>query len=336
LITTELGTHYILPVDGRKPLLLEGNLKLYEPRHQPACWTLNCRAWSPNGIDRAYIDESGIVELVYDKTLPGQALLFSTTSDSIAVWNQADEQLQLQIYVLPYQSSPIQVNEAQLFNAFDLALNELKPRIAAWSPDGRRLAFSDDRGVWLWDALTPAALPELLTNQPASILGFSPLGRYLVLDDGSDGQSIDLVSRSSLPKGVFSPDDRLLATLGEESKLLQLTPYYELSSDFPGLLERIQWMDSNSYYAQVCFHPENSCEVMFELVYPAFQSIGPQSRMFDVSPEAGLIATVQDDATVQIMQRNGRPFIERNLRPWLDADIADIEWLPSLFYHAAK
>ena len=53
-----------------------------------------------------------------------------------------------------------------------------RPALAAFSPDGRLLVTTNDKGVWLWDASTGALVTKL--DRSRSPAHFSPDGRLLV------------------------------------------------------------------------------------------------------------------------------------------------------------
>ncbi|MAS36586.1 MAG: hypothetical protein CL610_21455 [Anaerolineaceae bacterium] len=338
LITTESGTHYLLPVDGADPVIVTDEDWLFRlRRHKPACWQTDCKAWSPNGIDQAALSTDGIITMTYGAPIPGEALLFSATSDAMAIWQRTPDGIQLQIHTLMYRRlNAMQDDNVALFQTFDLELEQIAPESAAWSPDGRMLAFRDDRGVWLWDALNPDAEPELLTDVPQPIRGFSPMGRYLVLGEGSAGYSLDLVTGEHLPPGLFSADDRLLLTYEPAFQLIQLTPYFANDNQPPvgDQVLKAAWKDSHTYITLICpdATDQTRCRVLSQGqimiegngIYPGYD--------FAYEAQTNMLAIVKDPQTITLQINRPYGVYDRELGDILDGPIRTVEWLPALFW----
>lgn len=83
-----------------------------------------------------------------------------------------------------------------------------------WSSDSRWLAYSDARGLWLWDVFTQApqhVLPASLDGQQIPYARFfSPSGRYLAVSMGEQHFIMDRFSGLVFPDGVIRPDERML------------------------------------------------------------------------------------------------------------------------------
>ena len=99
---------------------------------------------------------------------------------------------------------------------------------AAWSPDGRHLAFGDDRTLWVWDAAgASGVMRTVLDEYPSSItsIDWSTDGEYIVLG-GGDGTVGVIYAVGGLVRAplelytpgvvevTWSPDGQRLATYG--------------------------------------------------------------------------------------------------------------------------
>jgi WD40 repeat protein len=148
----------------------------------------------------------------------GQDLAVADESGAVKLWDIRQ----------PQAAHPLEVLDHDLGNAlFHVGL----------SPDGKRLAVSGDRGVFLWEA-GAAGQPRFvrghsITNESVWSFQFSPGGRLLlghqdarlVLWDVEAGQMTTFPPgdpASSASGAAFFPDGRRLALVIEEGKLLQV------------------------------------------------------------------------------------------------------------------
>lgn len=343
LLTTTAGSRYLLPVDGSEPLALTLEDMRTLRRYNPGCHSIDCAGFSPNGIDNAFLhllDNNPVIRLTYREEVQGDAFLFSSTGDALAVWVIQHDLAQIQVYTLRYSRLRIQDHEAIPWRSIDLHRRDEWMRTtgqAAWSPDGRRLAFSDARGVWLWDVFTSDSEPELLTDEQMIVEDWSATGRYLSAW-GTDGEVIiDLMTNERLPAGALSPDDRILLTYEPEFRVLRLTPYHESANFVPvgSHVRKAIWKNSRQYIALTC--PDeadrDSCRVVEGAV--AGVSGGTYTGYdFDYKAVGDSLAIIQNDMMLLLRSSTHRTQhqYERDLSAVLDAPLVAVEWLPSLLY----
>ena len=102
LITTESGANYLLPIDSSEPVLLNEvqitNRNLGIKRYLYSCWEINCRAWSPNGLDSALIKEDGVTQIFYGTLVSGEGALFPPMQDIVTVWDATPTNVNIGIY----------------------------------------------------------------------------------------------------------------------------------------------------------------------------------------------------------------------------------------------
>lgn len=113
----------------------------------------------------------------------------------------------------------------------------------------------------VWDALTIGQLPQLLIPTAESVpvvRYFSPRGRYVAVTAGSRHFNIDLVTRTEMPDGVVSPDDRVLLAhdmvSAEPSSLdvIYLAPGPRQFEYYPEVNYRhVQWIDNEHFVASI-------------------------------------------------------------------------------------
>ena len=331
LIITELGSDYIIPVDGSEPVAITDR-NISGQRYLYNCWEINCRAWSPNGLDSATIKENGFIE-VYRRMVSGEGVLFPPIQDLVTIWDTTSTNVNISIYRFTlFPDEP--------FNPVaraDLKINSIYPNSGAWSPNGRLLAFADSDGIYLWDVFTPNSQPELLiTTNIKTIQGFSPLGTYLVVGNDENGFTIDLINKNIYPAGVFSPDESSMITYENAQQI-----YFQPNSVHEtGLLfaSEIHWLDNRRWVIIKCedVNTKESCQIL----YGGYRGLGPSirdGRIFQYNPDINTSVIVLDDFQIAINKNfDNLSFYFDNisdLSPYLDSPIASIEWLPSLFYY---
>lgn len=362
-LMTSDGTSWLLPVDSDVPLevttdlLSEMTMRLrsverpdWNEQYFPMlfCPGDRCATSSPDGQNIARILPFSGEVTWYSGIAPGQAFLFSSTSDAIAVWN-AD---QLTVYTLGYSLPDMQNRRSQeiisvtLSDAPQEALGQ-----AAWSPDGRMLAYSDSAGLWLLDVFTPDAEPVLLLTADEDGIPFarefSPLGRYLYLTQGNTHFIVDHISGAIWPDGIISPDDRLLLAFDTSTSNLQIcqlasiapcqsvrgTSVYDAQQNmtYYDQFRQAAWRDDASFLIVFCLKDDfTGCVV--DRRYSEYGDLWRDSAdyapgfAFDYQPQHDYTVIVQPDNVLLI---NGKTV---DLSTAISAPIIYAEWLPSLFY----
>ena len=312
---------------------------------------------SPDNLNIAVVDEEeGIVRFTLGYAVPGDAVLFSTTSDAAAVWDDC----QLIVYTLGYPRLYQELFQPERVAAKTIEADDCTSyhRAAAWNDDGRLLAYSDAAGIWLWDVFTPDSQPELLVPAADDVVPvsryFSPGGRLLNFAMGDTVQHIDVVSGQLLPNGIVSPDDRLMVNLDspETSSGYDICSLAPFRCDFgaPMYLRtfdeesgevvvvysaseigKIRWQDSSTLLVVACT-PEitNFCGIYLwgPRAFGQWQNtLISEGFSFDYDT-ANRATVILRDATTLII--DGR---ELTTADWFDTGMQDVVWMPSLFYH---
>ncbi len=377
MVTTESGEHYLLPVNEGAPVPIP-NDELHHYIQPAGCSTPPCYAYSPNGLDQVLLLSSpppdGLPTPITLIRLQADAVLFSPTSDAMAVWK---ENL-LKVYALQYPRlgfGPAQTNyimQPQLVNQLPfnqyIYHGEVAPGRAAWTPDGRMLAFTDGEGLWLWDAFTVGSIPRLLS--PISNLTlprdlpyaryFSPLGRYLAVEAGGERYTLDIINRQQLPDGIISSDDRILLAFDTSAETFLPTIYLLASARERGVVQtfnlvamrKIEWLDNASFifvgdYEGWMTYADNKEYFTswrgISSTITAWPSGGATGSIYGENFAYNRWTTdlaISNELMVFIYrQTNGNlpissvPRTEHDLAPYLDSQIVDIQWLPPLFYY---
>jgi hypothetical protein len=367
-ITTADGKHYLLPVDQDVPLEVTRDLQykmlmmmgaadgpLWNERYfNPVdCRSgEDCRQVSPDGLNSAEFWVQDEITWWMGKS-NGQAFLFSSTSDAIAVWNGN----RLTVHTIGYSRPDMRSRQSQAIQFVILtAMPEQALGQAAWSPDGRLLAYSDSAGLWLLDVFTPDAEPTLLLAAEGDSIpiarAFSPMGRYLHLTQGSERFTLDRISGERWPDGVISPDDRLLLAFDTSAEVFPdmllcplVMPFPTTRCDTVGRTTTFDaqqnsihfdqfiqaaWRDSSSFLVSVCWE-DDLTDCVVDRHYN--HGLGWSNSIyyapgfaFDYQPQHDNLVIVQPDNKLLI---NGESV---DLSASLAAPIIRAEWLPSLFY----
>lgn len=364
-VTTSVGTDYFLPVDGQLPIEFTEELRQEMRRRDPMwgfgfsdagrCEGEDCAQFSPNGLDIAVQTDEDTITLIWGETVPGQASLFSSTNDTIAVWNDSE----LQVYRLRYPRfgyddfRPQLLTEVALNNT-DLPESDNTVGVGAWTPDGRMLAYSDAEGLWLWDVFTPDIYRRLLLSAEDGEMPypryFSPLGRYLAFAQGDTLGTLDIITGTLYPDGFVSPDDRLLLAFDTTAEVIdlqmcQLAPFscqpifltdnIQLSSteeiqDYFEQIKRVEWQTPYSFLSLGCDADEPmACRVFIHrnAHFGWYDRRYTEGYEYDYDSDNDSLAVVSTGSIITVDNRQ-----QFDLSQWLDGDIVSVEWRPSLFY----
>jgi hypothetical protein len=332
-IRTETGTEYVLPVDFSPPLLLTQELALeIGGILQPGCVVANCIGASPLGFDTAQVMPDGTVQILSfgGMIAPGNAFIFSTTSDAIAVWGRDT----INIYALPFGRLGFCCGELVLINSLALSNGSL-PTAVAWSPDGRMIAYNDGIGLYLWDALTPGSQPRLLLPHlydPLAPRFFSATGRYLAVQRGDERFYLDLVSNSTLPDGMLSPNDRNLLEFDTTQTTATLRLYHLAPNRYPPYpvatsgARQAEWMNEGRYLVARC-EPESPTECsVVEIGLVSTSNLYQDSYAFAYDPLTQTIAFAQSGQRITVNNYT------HDFSAVLDSEIETIEWMQPIFY----
>lgn len=354
MITTDTGNQYLLSIDGSNPVLLTDQQVQETQPYPTGCSPAPCNAQSPNRLDIAELrpnDEPAEewMSLITDsRHLPifqGEALLFSPTSYHIAVWDKNS----IEVHTLYYPHLGISEGDSvSLVNTMPLnleGLSDFQPGTAAWSPDGRFLAYTDSAGLWLWDVFALGRSATLLINASNHIpyaRYFSPLGRYLAVTEGQERYTIDIFTGDRLPDGLVSPDDRNLlafdttATGEFELSLVCLAPIQTDIIEPIQQVRRVEWINNSTFIMFRCGHGYNDEQlgyidedycVIGENMLPMISMAGYFGYDFDYKPETKQLAIVVDANQIRIDGEN------KDLTDLIEGAITHIQWLPSLFHN---
>lgn len=360
LITTQ-SNKYIQPVDLLRPVTATEDQSLirlgphqFSGFHEAGtCSTVDCVQWSPDGLNIAVIAEDETIHFTWNAKVDGQAVLFAPASGVVAVWNDC----QLSINTLGYPPLMQELYHVEQVNQTDLTADDCSDyhKSATWSPDGRMLAFVDERGILLWDVFStdnqPRTLVKNASTHPTPVQ-FSPQGRYLKFLDSDGNHHIDIVSGTILADGVISPDDHILVGYDTDKvfstvEICALTPYECVNGptmslwfyDEDGNMERfydlfevseVVWKDKWSFLARTCTNDEYDRCALFEIV-ASYYGWWPQQvseiTEFDYDVPNETLAYIRNSSIIIV---NG---VKLDTTDWFDDGIQSIEWLPSLFFH---
>jgi hypothetical protein len=362
-VSTAYERNYVLPVDRETLIPADEEflklMMLYTLGYDspgwnegyflsPICPSENCVQITPDGLNRAWQDRNQV--RWFGGQAEGAAFLFSSTSDAIAVWNGSE----LVVYTLGYERPEQSISEVTKINAVTLA--GVPPAAypeAAWTPDGRGLAYSDSDGLWLMDVYRPASSPRLLLPADNGVVPvakhFSPIGRYLSFRRGAAGGNLDVMTDEILPDGIFSPNERMLLAHNIQADVFglqfcELLPSLKCEEVRGTLVElstgdkiyaqrftQVEWLDNYNYLVVACASDDlSNCFV--DRRYSEKGMIWRDSVHytsgygFAYEPHHDYLAVIQDG---NILLLNG---VTHDLSSFVEEKITAVEWLPSLFY----
>lgn len=362
IITTSTGTDYLLPLDGGEPsqisedILREVVFQHYMSHSAYSGWgerlyfalsecpDIDCFTFASSGLNTAFQPNNDRILLTWgwQTELEGQEILFSPQAEAAAVWNENT----LNIYLLRYALSSVEPQEMednpQLIGSVILETStNTNANYAVWSPDARLIVYSDVNGLWAWDVLADES-PQLLIPTTDNVIPyaryFSPRGRYLAITEGQTNYNLDLISGEELPDGTFSANDSLLLTLTPHNvapgfysfSIQQIAPPATYTPFIEGTIVReAVWLDEQRFAAVRCVPDEGieSCDFLN-------MNVNGQIQMGDDGPLVyqGYSIVVQNETFAAIVDRDTLLFNGTEINVLLDSDIAEIRWLPSLFY----
>jgi hypothetical protein len=376
MVRTRNGNHYLLPVDGGTPVPIPPE-RLLEYTRPPGCATPPCDAISPNGLDVVAL---GTIDVQTYNDVPaywsdganfvslheayGTAVLVSPTSDTFALWQEE----RLAVYALYYPDlgftdatrpydPPTLVNEVVLSSQRPpIITQQFSPGAAAWTPDGRMLAYTDSNGLWLWDAFTEGVSRRLIvprlnnSDDPLPYARhFSSGGRYLAVQQGERRYTLDVINLDEYPDGIVSPDERRLLAFDTRSSSFDPILYYlsrqgrarDVTNTWISNLRQVEWDGNYRFLHAICYEAgfyyvdeterewrDTWCQVSSTTLDRSRSSeLKAEGYAFDYDPVTDSLATIIDKTRITL---NG---IEYDLEPYIDSPIVDIQWLPPLFYY---
>lgn len=365
LLVTTSGEQFVLPADWGTPVLVTEEMNRLS-RHPMYTYgfsdALRCAEFqddyiiSPDNLNIAVLRSDATICFTWGHKIEGQAILFSSSSDSVAVWDQCD----LLIYSTGYPLLLQTWYELKTVNRHEIAGNNCEQfhNAAVWHPNGRILAYSDQSGLWLWDALSPQSDPNLILTNESDLLvlpnHFSPLGSYLNYTTGQRTGYVDILTGEVRPNGLFSGNERHLINLESDptasgyeictqvegcayasGRPMYLTKLDEDTGEVmavyaPDDIRQTLWESNSTFLQLACTSDEKErCGIYRWSPYIAGweSSLISTGIGFDYDPATGLLAILYDDQTIIV---DG---IEYDMTAVVNSPITSISWLPSIFYY---
>lgn len=325
LVTTENGTQYILPLDGGDAFQItdvELAIRLTGNPYYAGLLTNNTLEISEN-YDVRIIFESGFSTYIngYNIRLESDFETIDDVliSDNVNATFWSGNQFQI------WTGNP-EMFGARPARTLDGDEAVYGADFSAWSIDGSLFAYSDVSGLWLYDTINEEVELILEASEDGTIpyaREFSPSGRYLLSNFGGINIMIDLISGLHYPGDAISPDEQNSLYIQDDNlyflplQLLQTQRFDEFT------VTDADWIDESQFVALIC-EPEEDCTVLhFDFQSSHYGRYEEPGQSFLVS-HSGDVAVLVDGDTISINR------IVHDLS--LDSPIAELYWLPSLFY----
>jgi hypothetical protein len=224
--------------------------------------------------------------------------------------------------------------------------------LAMWSADGTTFTYGDADGVWIFDIFHQSE-PELVVpsigDAIPSPLFLSTSGRYLAYTwdrAGDDWTTMDRLSGQEFENAIISLNERFVAQIAPPNPEprpdiagCRVPMMYDCRVVFRNAPRYFEWIGEQSYVISRCTDGSNedctlgASEVSY-LIQPIRQDAGISIYSgwlgdIDYQPNQQVLAFVTAPQTFAL-NHESRAF---DLSDQLDGAIADIEWLPSLFYY---
>lgn len=211
LITTRDQKQYILPVDTLQLVSYDeifprnSIFDSFDPfgRDKRRCVGTNCTAYAPDRTE--YFAPMDELENCKSINTVYQAIVYSP-SGGFALWDQG------KIFFGCKRFALATLNTDKENSADALAI------YAQWSPDGRKLAYNDLKGLWLWEEGRKTENPRLIIPFEKVIpvaRYFSPLAKYIAVTQGGKHYTLNLETGEGLSDGIFSPTEEYFLAFGE-------------------------------------------------------------------------------------------------------------------------
>jgi hypothetical protein len=357
-LETATGWRYLLPVDHTAPQPISAEEAFHLRRDQSGCTFPPCMVYSPDGLNLIHlIPPNDTSERVPgdDTTLAyyveGDRVQVSPTSEWLALWRFN----RIEIYALFYGRLGITSSGApDLIQSIAVDPTSFSLS-AAWSQDGRTLAYSDLMGLWLWDVTLRSSLPRLVVlnvGDSPQARYFSPGGHFLAVTAGAIGYTLNLSNGERYPDGLVSPDDRLLLVFDTANAEIShfvvqsLVPMWgrRESSSFI-ISQQVEWYDEDEfihsgcgrgyYRNEIAYVDEPFCTTYQMYVGSSMIGIVRSWGTADTDYGGPFDYDRQNDAMLRVVgpQQIAVDQEELDLSGMIDGEITRASWLPSLFYH---
>ena len=345
MIQTDDDNNYVLPVDRIEPIEVTAEEVFDLRRDQSMCSSPPCGVYSPDGVRRIALSTDHNSYL-----LIGDRIHVASSNGWFALWKE--NRLEIFSLDIPAFSGSSAAKRTHVL--------PISPKShffpSTWSPDGRYLAFSDIRGLWIWDVSLPESQPKRIIpayqdRMPVARY-FSPGGRYLAVTEGDRRFTLDLESGGRLPDGLVSPGDERLAAFDTtadhiiEYEVYELVPPWEARTYYTYgdyTFQQIEWLSDRELIASRCGHDyvevdrpyidKDYCDTFVMAIegarYPDYW------LTFDTNYSAAFDYNHQEETMLRLIgpQRIAIDHDEIDLTGLIEGDIVEVMWLPSLFYY---
>ncbi len=332
------------------------------------CINYDCFTFSPNGTSMVYRLTQDTIQFcsgifgcnAYQEEeiiLSGQGIKFSPQNDGFAIWNNNKLDLYRIVTRFDYDKRTDEVLDLKsaTLNLDDEFSATWSRQHTVWSPDGRKLAFSDADGLWIWDVMIPETEPQLFIpaagNSRVSIpLHFSPHGNYLAIEQDERTYTLEIVSGRELPYGIVSPDERFMAAFTNRDNIMHLEGCLLSPFECHWIEGSVQqsgtWINPYTFFG-IRWCGDYCVPVLTRFPTSALRGdftfgsdhflwyVGTQHQTEPINDNLLVLndATTLSVGTVWATRNEYEPTesITFHLEGQLDGDIVSVEWLPSMF-----